>query len=190
MPDKALKKLEEGNWRFSHQLMQPKDLMQQVKATANGQHPFAAVLTCIDSRVAPEIIFDLGIGDIFTIRVAGNVVNEDVLGSLEYACKVTGSKLIVVLGHTHCGAINSAIKGVEMGNITPLLSKIKPAVEEVSKSTGNKEVNESDVTVKNVKNGLEAIRSQSPILKGLELEGKIKIIGAIYNVENGEVEML
>ena len=135
-PEKALQMLVDGNNRFLENSMGNRDLQGQVKETSGGQFPFAAVLSCIDSRVPAEVVFDQGIGDIFSARVAGNVVNTDILGSIEYACKVAGSKLIVVMGHTKCGAVTSACKGVELGNITSLLAKIKPAKETVTNSIG------------------------------------------------------
>jgi carbonic anhydrase len=163
--------------------------LTQVEKTGGGQFPFAALLSCIDSRVPAELVFDQGIGDIFNVRVAGNIVNEDVLGSLEYSCKVAGSKLVLVLGHTRCGAVTSACKHVELGNITPLLDKIQPAVGSVVKGDLTPEIIE-EVAVKNVENSIEQIRKDSPILKEMEDNGEIVIAGAIYDVVSGGVEFL
>ena len=187
-PDKAIEMLKEGNNRFLNKSRMQRDLNEQVNGTSGGQFPYAVVLSCIDSRVPVELTFDQGIGDVFSARVAGNIVNEDVLGSIEYACGVAGSKAILVLGHTKCGAVTSACKGVELGNITALLSKIKPAIHQVQERTGNTEVEE--VTIANVYQSIKEIRDNSSILSGLENEGKIKIAGAVYHVEDGRVTFL
>lgn len=190
-PDDAFLILKEGNQRFVQNLKAMRDLKQQVLETSQGQFPFAAILSCIDSRVPTELVFDQGIGDIFSIRVAGNIVNVDILGSLEYSCKVAGSKLIVVLGHTKCGAVTSACKGIELGNITALLSKIKPAVA-ASKKEGEKVSDESieRTTTINIINSIKEIREKSPILKKMEENGEIKIVGANYDVSTGKVAFL
>ncbi len=188
-PKDAVTRLKDGNQRFLHNKKTERDLLIQVEKTGSGQFPFAALLSCIDSRVPAELVFDQGIGDIFNVRVAGNIVNEDVLGSLEYSCKVAGSKLVLVLGHTRCGAVTSACKHVELGNITPLLSKIQPAVSSVVKGDLTPEVIE-EVAVKNVENSIEQIRKDSPILKKMEDNGEIVIAGAIYDVATGSVEFL
>jgi carbonic anhydrase len=185
----AHKILVEGNKRFLQNIMAKRDLTAQVKETSTGQYPFAIVLSCIDSRVPVELVFDQGIGDIFSVRVAGNIINEDVLGSMEYACKVAGSKIIVVMGHTKCGAVTSACKNVELGNITPLLQKIKPAVDSIrAKQEEMDDKTIEEVSIKNVQLSLDRIRGESPILAEMEDNGEIKIIGAMYNVLTGEVE--
>ena len=187
-PSRAIEMLKEGNKRFLDKNEKERDLHIQVKSTSAGQFPYAVVLSCIDSRVPVELIFDQGIGDIFSARVAGNIINEDILGSIEYACGVAGSKAILVLGHTKCGAVTSACKGVELGNITALLSKVKPAILNVQKRDGDVEVEE--VTKANVNQSIKEIRENSKILADLENEEKIKIVGAVYNVENGRVSYL
>lgn len=188
-PYDAVVRLKEGNNRFLQNRKSERDLLIQVEKTGSGQFPFAALLSCIDSRVPAELVFDQGIGDIFNVRVAGNIVNEDILGSLEYSCKVAGSKLILVLGHTRCGAVTSACKHVELGNITPLLDKIQPAVSSIVKGDLTPELIE-EVAVKNVENSIAQIRKDSPILKEMEENGEISIAGAIYDVASGAVEFL
>ena len=187
-PDKAIEMLNEGNKRFLNNNAVNRDLQKQVESTSNGQFPYAVVLSCIDSRVPVELAFDQGIGDVFSARVAGNIINEDILGSMEFACGVAGSKAILVLGHTKCGAVTAACQGVELGNITALLSKVKPAIKEVQQRTGEIEVEE--VTKSNVQQSIFEIREKSTLLSDLEKEGKIKIVGAVYHVENGEVTFL
>ena len=187
-PDQAIEMLKEGNQRFLSKNEISRDLHSQVKATSGGQNPYAVVLSCIDSRVPVELAFDQGIGDIFSARVAGNIINEDILGSMEYACGVAGSKAILVLGHTKCGAVTSACQGVELGNMTALLSKVKPAISEVENRMGTIEVEE--VTKSNVHQSIKEIREKSTMLKNLESEGKIKIVGAVYHVEDGKVTFI
>ena len=187
-PDRAIEMLKEGNQRFLNKNETERDLHVQVNQTSGGQFPYAAVLSCIDSRVPVELTFDQGIGDIFSARVAGNIINEDILGSIEYACGVAGSKAILVLGHTKCGAVTAACQGVELGNITALLSKVKPAIKEVQNRTGQLEVEE--VTKSNVNQSIQEIREKSALLADLEKEGKIKIVGAVYHVEDGRVTFL
>ena len=187
-PDKAVEMLKEGNQRFLDKNVQDRDLHIQVQNTSDGQFPYAVVLSCIDSRVPVELVFDQGVGDIFSARVAGNIINEDILGSIEYACGVAGSKAILVLGHTKCGAVTSACKGVELGNITALLSKVKPAIANVQERDGEVEVEE--VTKANVHQSIKEIREKSSILADLETEGKIKIVGAVYHVQDGRVTYL
>ncbi len=187
-PDRAIEMLKEGNQRFLNKNETERDLHVQVNQTSGGQFPYAAVLSCIDSRVPVELTFDQGIGDIFSARVAGNIINEDILGSIEYACGVAGSKAILVLGHTKCGAVTAACQGVELGNITALLSKVKPAIKEVQERTGQLEVEE--VTKSNVNQSIQEIREKSALLADLEKEGKIKIVGAVYHVEDGHVTFL
>lgn len=190
-PQSTLTMLKEGNQRFVQNKKEDRNLLTQVEATSTGQYPYAAVLSCIDSRVPVELVFDQGIGDIFSARLAGNVVNEDVLGSIEYACKVAGSKVVLVLGHTKCGAVTSACKGVELGNITALLSKIQPAVKQVEKKGDAYTTEEIEEVVRiNVHVGIDQIRKESPILKEMEDNGEISIIGGIYSVATGEVEFL
>lgn len=191
LPIDAYNILVEGNKRFVQNVKAQRNLKAQVVETSIGQFPFAAVLSCIDSRVPAELVFDQGIGDIFSIRIAGNIINEDVLGSLEYSCKVAGSKIVVVLGHTKCGAVTAACKNVELGNITHLLKKIEPAVHSISK--GKKEMRNKDiedVAILNVSMSIKRIRQESPILAEMEKNGEIKIIGASYSVATGEVEFL
>ena len=189
-PADALNRLVDGNKRFTQNAQVQRDLQEQIVDTSQGQFPFAAVLSCIDSRVPAEIVFDQGIGDVFSARVAGNIVNEDMLGSIEYACKVAGSKLVVVMGHTKCGAVTAACKNVELGNITALLSKIKPAVEKCSKGLEMDAEAIEEVAIQNVLLSIENIRKESPILAEMEKEAQIKIVGAIYNVASGEVAFL
>ena len=189
-PAVALNSLLEGNKRFTQQLQVNRDLMSQVSDTATGQFPFAAILSCIDSRVPAEIVFDQGIGDLFSVRVAGNVVNEDVLGSLEYACKVAGSKLVLVMGHTKCGAVTAACENVELGNITSLLAKIKPAIALSENNSSSGAISVENVSVKNVGISIETLRKESPILAEMEQQGLIQIVGAIYDVASGIVAVI
>ena len=185
-PEAAIERLKEGNKRFVDKEATERDLLSQVGQTSGGQFPFAALLSCIDSRVPAELVFDQGIGDVFNVRVAGNIVNEDVLGSLEYSCKVAGSKVVVVLGHTKCGAVTAACKHVELGNITHLLRKIQPAVSIAMKGEATPEAIEK-VALKNVELSIDRIRDESPILSEMEDNGDIKIVGAIYDVGSGTV---
>lgn len=179
----------EGNKRFVANKRAKRDLKQQVLATSTGQFPFAVILSCIDSRVPAELVFDQGIGDIFSVRVAGNIVNEDILGSMEFACKLAGSKIVVVMGHTRCGAVNGACQNVELGNLTPLLNKIQPAVKLVNPGGGKMKRDAIEqVGVENVKIAIKEIREKSQVLSEMENNGEIEIIGAMYSVETGEVE--
>ena len=180
----------EGNKRFVAGKMMDRDLMDQVKKTSLGQYPHTIVLGCIDSRTTTEQIFDQGIGDVFNARIAGNIVNDDVLGSMEYACKVSGSKMVMVMGHTKCGAVNSACHGVKLGNITNMLAKINPAIEKVKEKFDDITTKEamSLVGEENVLNSMKEIREKSPILRELEQSGRIKIIGGMYDIETGKVE--
>ncbi len=192
-PHTAIELLKEGNSRFQAHKEVERDLLGQVKDTSTGQFPFATVLSCIDSRVSSELIFDQGIGDIFSVRIAGNFVNEDILGSMEFACKLAGTKVIVVLGHTACGAVKGACDDAKLGNLTALISKIKPAVNAVKepsdtnlRNSGNIDfVNE--VAKKNVSLTINAIRVESPVLKEMEDTGTIKIVGAMYDIKDGSV---
>ncbi len=193
-PDQAIEMLKDGNQRFVKNQQTEKDLKEQVKLGTNGQYPFAVILGCIDSRVPAEIVFDLGIGDIFNVRIAGNTVNNDILGSIEYGCKVAGSKLVLVLGHTSCGAVKGAVQQVELGHITELLSKVKPAINSMS-DPKPESVNQlgpyvNKVAEVNVNNSIKDIRERSSILKDLEDDGTIKIIGAMYDVRTGSVDFL
>jgi len=193
-PDKVLELLREGNQRFVSGEVTLRNHKEQVRRAAANQFPKAIVLSCVDSRVPVEDVFDRGIGDMFVARVAGNFVNTDILGSMEFACKVSGAKLILVLGHEHCGAVKGAIDGVELGNITAMLEKIKPAVEGVSTSDPNKTSSNADfvhkVAEKNVELNVAAIRRQSPILQQMEAGGEIKIVGAMYDMGSGQVDFL
>lgn len=190
--DMAIEILKEGNERFIKNLKADRNLLQQVKETATGQFPFATILSCMDSRTSAELIFDQGLGDIFSIRVAGNVLNEDILGSMEYACKAAGSKLVMVMGHTKCGAIVGACNSVEMGNLSTLLHKVQPAIEAETETTTDRNGNNSafvkHVTENNVHLTINRVRQESPILAEMEDQGKIKIIGGIYDVETGRVD--
>lgn len=192
-PEKAVHLLKEGNNRFIENKTISRDLLDQVKDTSIGQFPFATILSCIDSRVSSELIFDQGIGDIFSARVAGNFVNEDILGSMEFACKLAGTKVVLVLGHTACGAVKGACDNAKLGNLSALLSKIKPAIEAVTNPIDTSLRNSSNidfvntVAEKNVHITIDNIRAQSPVLKEMEDEGAIKIVGAMYDIKNGSV---
>jgi carbonic anhydrase len=195
-PAKAIEFLKEGNERFVNNLKANRDLLQQANETRDGQWPFAVILSCIDSRTSAELIFDQGLGDVFSIRIAGNVVNTDIIGSLEFACKVAGSKLIVVLGHTKCGAIKGACDHVEMGNLTELLSKIQPAVyeedltlEKDKRNSKNPEFVENVATL-NIRRSVKAIVNRSYILEQMIEAGEIAIIGAKHDLDTGHVEFL
>jgi carbonic anhydrase len=190
-PTMALDILKEGNKRFVSNLKINRNLLQQANETSDGQHPFAVTLSCIDSRTSAELIFDQGLGDIFSVRVAGNIINEDVLGSMEFGCKLAGSKIIVVLGHTKCGAIKGACDHVEMGNLTALLSKIQPAVYDEktvteNRSSGNGEFVEKVAAI-NVKRTVHAIMERSPILKEMIEAGQIGIVGGSHDITTGLV---
>ncbi|TRX04508.1 carbonic anhydrase family protein [Flavobacterium gawalongense] len=190
-PTMAIDILKEGNKRFVNNLKINRNLLQQANETSDGQHPFAVILSCIDSRTSAELIFDQGLGDVFSVRIAGNIINEDILGSMEFACKVAGSKIIVVLGHTKCGAIKGACDHVEMGNLTALLSKIQPAVydektETENRSSSNGEFVEKVATI-NVKRTVHAIMERSPILKEMIEKGEIGIVGGTHDITTGIV---
>ncbi|HEV8272044.1 MAG TPA: carbonic anhydrase family protein [Chitinophagaceae bacterium] len=191
-PSMAMEILKDGNKRFVSNLKFNRNLLQQVNETCDGQWPFAIVLSCIDSRTSAELIFDQGLGDIFSVRIAGNIVNEDILGSMEFACKIAGSKFIVVLGHTKCGAVKGACDHVEMGNLTTLLSKLQPAVDEetVTKSDRNSKNSEfvENVATINVRRIVNEVLQRSPILNEMIRSGEIGICGAMYNVETGVVD--
>lgn len=193
-PEKSLQYLKEGNQRFQQNLKANRNLLEQVNDTSSGQFPFATILSCIDSRVSAELVFDQGLGDIFSVRIAGNIVNEDILGSMEFACKLAGTELIVVLGHTSCGAIKGACDHAEMGNLTKLIQKITPAVNAVSEPKDeslrtSKNLNFVDqVSHVNVQLMIDRIHAESPILTEMEQSGAIKIIGAMYDVNTGAVD--
>lgn len=191
-PAKAIELLKDGNKRFVNNLKMNRNLLQQVNETSGGQYPLAVVLSCIDSRTSAELIFDQGLGDIFSVRIAGNIINEDILGSMEFACKVAGAKALVVLGHSKCGAVKGACDHVEMGNLTNLLSKLQPAVYAektvtTDRSSANDEFVEKVATL-NVKMAMHQIHDKSTILNEMILKGDIAIIGGMYNVETGVVE--
>lgn len=192
-PATALEILKKGNERFVNNLKANRDLLKQVNETSEGQHPFAVILSCIDSRTGAELIFDQGLGDIFSVRIAGNCVNEDILGSMEFACKVAGAKLVVVLGHTRCGAVKGACDDVRMGNLTTLLNKIRPAVDDTrvigERNSANDEFVES-VALRNVELAVEQITQRSPILKEMVKAGDIGIVGGIYDVQTGVVQFI
>ncbi len=192
-PHKAVQLLKEGNQRFVNNKKAGRDLLEQVGDTKSGQFPFATILSCIDSRVSSELIFDQGIGDIFSARVAGNFVNEDILGSMEFACKLAGTKLVLVLGHTSCGAVKGACDDAKMGNLTALISKIKPAVEAVAEPAdaalrNSKNIDfVNEVAVKNVHMTIDNIRKESEVLHEMEDQGEILILGGMYDINNGKV---
>ena len=191
-PSKALEILKDGNKRFVSNLKINRNLLQQANETSDGQHPFAVILSCIDSRTSAELIFDQGLGDVFSVRLAGNIINEDILGSMEFGCKVAGSKIIVVLGHTKCGAVKGACDHVEMGNLTALLTKIRPAVDDEvtvkeNRNSGNSIFVEK-VSAINVKRTVKAIMERSPILKEMIENGQIGIVGGTHDISTGVVE--
>lgn len=190
-PRKALQFLKEGNDRFINNLKAHRDLLEQVNETRDGQWPFATILSCIDSRTSAELIFDQGLGDIFSVRIAGNIVNTDILGSMEFACKVAGSKLIVVLGHSKCGAVKGACDHVKLGNLTELLSKIQPAVYEESTITEDRSSSNSafveNVSEINVKRNVKNIIERSFVLEQMVENGEIGIVGAMHDIETGLV---
>lgn len=193
-PQEALELLREGNYRFLNNLEANRDLLQQVNETRDGQFPFAVILSCIDSRTGAELIFDQGLGDIFSIRIAGNVINDDILGSMEFACKIAGSKLIVVLGHTKCGAILGACDNVQMGNLSTLLNKIQPSVYfertvAENRNSANAEFVEKVSRIQ-VKRSVENIIEQSVVLREMIEKNEVGLIGAIYDVETGKVDFL
>lgn len=192
-PDEAIGRLQEGNARFVAGEMENCDLMTQVKATAEGQAPFAAVVGCIDSRVPPELVFDQQIGDIFSARVAGNFVNTDIIGSLEFATAVAGSKAIIILAHSSCGAVKGAVDEVKLGNLTAMLENIEPAIQATpltgEKSSSNKKYVEA-VATKNAELTVQVLLARSPVIKGLVDEGKVKVVAAKHDVATGKVTFL
>jgi carbonic anhydrase len=193
-PDSIITILKNGNTNFYDFKLTPKNDSMRVRITSDsGQYPMAAVLSCLDSRVPPEHVFDRGIGDLFIARVAGNFANTDILGSLEYACKVSGAKVILVLGHENCGAIKSAIDNVQLGNITAMLRNLKPAVDSTQTTGERTSKNKQfvhDVAIKNIAFTIKKIRTDSQILDAMEKAGKLKIIGGIYDLANGKITFI
>ena len=192
-PDMVIDSFKEGNERFQNNDLTERNHSEQVRKSTTAQFPKAIVLSCVDSRIPVEDVFDRGIGDIFVARVAGNFVNEDILGSMEFACKVSGSKLILVMGHEHCGAVKAAVDNVKLGNITPMLSKIRPSVEAIEydgdRTSGNEEFVHM-VCEQNILNTIDKIRTKSPILNEMEGNGEIKIVGGVYDMDTGKVDFL
>jgi carbonic anhydrase len=191
-PSVALEILKEGNKRFVSNLKINRNLLQQANETSDGQHPFAVILSCIDSRTSAELIFDQGLGDVFSVRIAGNIVNEDILGSMEFGCKVAGAKIIVVLGHTKCGAVKGACDNVALGNLTGLIAKIKPAVEQESVTAENRNSSNGvfveNVAELNVSLSVKNILLKSPIIADMVKNGDIGIVGGIHDITTGEVK--
>ncbi len=190
-PDAALTMLKEGNERFVAKKMTDRNFMQQVQETGSGQFPFATVLHCIDSRVSAELVFDQGIGDLFSIRIAGNFINDDILGSMEFATKLAGTKVLMVLGHTHCGAVKGACDHAELGNLTQMLAKITPIVDEIEGDYNVKGSKNADLVQRvaeiNIVRSIEAIRQRSPVLREMEENGELKLVGGMYDINTGEV---
>ncbi len=192
-PQKSLQYLKEGNLRFQNNLKTNRNLLEQVNDTSDGQFPFATILSCIDSRVSAELVFDQGLGDIFSVRIAGNFINQDILGSMEFACKLAGTKLIVVLGHTACGAVKGACDDAKLGNLTAMLEKIKPAVAATIEPSDTAERNSKNikfvdaVAKNNVNLNIDRIIIESEVLAEMQQNGEIMIIGAMYNITTGEV---
>ena len=192
-PQKSLQYLKEGNKRFQNNLKANRNLLEQVNDTSEGQFPFATILSCIDSRVSAELVFDQGLGDIFSVRIAGNFVNEDILGSMEFGCKLAGTKLIVVLGHTACGAVKGACDDAKLGNLTAMLSKIKPAVNAVldpkDQNLRNSKNSEfvDKVSEKNVQLTIDRILQESDVLAEMQQNGEVMIVGAMYDIQTGAV---
>ena len=190
-PRMALELLKDGNKRFVNNLKANRNLLQQANETSDGQHPIAVILSCIDSRTSAELIFDQGLGDVFSVRIAGNIVNEDILGSMEFACKLEGAKIIVVLGHSKCGAIKGACDHAEMGNLTTLLSKIRPAVDDETETVENRSSKNvffvENVAAINVKRTVKAIKERSTILLQMINKGEIGIVGGMHDLSTGEV---
>ena len=193
-PDDALKELKAGNERFLTQTMRNCDLLTQVRATAGGQFPLAVIIGCIDSRVPPELVFDQRIGDIFSARIAGNVADDDVVGSAEFATKLAGAKLIVVLGHSECGAVKGAIDGAELGMLTNLLKRIKPAIEINGSAPGEHSSKNKDfvqqVATTNARLAAQGLAKDSPVLRDLVAQGELKIVAAMHDVASGRITFL
>lgn len=193
-PELALSFLKEGNKRFVENLKAHSNLLEQVNNTKENQFPFAIILSCIDSRTSAELIFDQGLGDVFSARIAGNVLNDDIIGSMEFACKLAGSKLIVVLGHSNCGAITGACKGTELGHLTHLLSKVDSAVQQVKKNNIDIDITSKEavdkVSLQNVMYTLNNVLDRSEVLQNMFKKGEIGLVGAYYKVETGEVDFV
>jgi carbonic anhydrase len=191
-PSVALEILKDGNKRFVSNLKINRNLLQQANETSDGQHPFAVILSCIDSRTSAELIFDQGLGDVFSVRIAGNIVNDDILGSMEFGCKVAGAKIIVVLGHTKCGAVKGACDNVALGNLTGLIAKIKPAVEQEAVTAENRNSSNGvfveNVAELNVSLSVKNILLKSPIIAEMVKNGDIGIVGGIHEIKTGEVK--
>jgi carbonic anhydrase len=187
-PSQGYEILVEGNKRFINNLKADHDHLEMINETREGQYPFAVILSCMDSRTSVELIFDQGLGDLFSIRVAGNIVNNDILASIEYAIKYVGSKVLMVLGHTECGAIASAKQGVTDGHITDLLKRIQPSISKALLRDGENHLFEDTVAYANVENSLEEILTRSEIVKDMFEKGQIGIVGGVYNIENGQVD--
>jgi carbonic anhydrase len=187
-PFQGYELLVEGNKRFINNLMADHDHFEMINETREGQYPFAVILSCMDSRTSVELIFDQGLGDLFSIRVAGNIVNDDILASIEYAIKYVGSKVLMVLGHTECGAIKSARQGVEDGHITNLLKRIQPSISKALLQEDKEYMHDDMVAYANVENSLEQILTKSEIVKEMFAKGQIGIVGGVYNIENGKVD--
>ena len=191
-PNRALDLLKEGNKRFVNNLKINRNLLQQANETSDGQHPFAVILSCIDSRTSAELIFDQGLGDIFSVRIAGNVVNDDILGSMEFGCKVAGAKIIVVLGHTKCGAVKGACDNVTLGNLTGLIAKIKTAVDQEMTTTDNRNSSNStfveNVAELNVSVSVKNILIKSSIIADMVKNEEITIVGGVHDISTGEVK--
>ena len=187
-PSQALQLLKDGNSRFVNNLKFNRNLLQQVNETMEGQHPFAVILSCIDSRTSAELVFDQGLGDVFSVRIAGNVLNEDILGSMEFACKVAGAKIIVVLGHTKCGAIKGACDHVKMGNLTGLLNKIQPVIDRTPYTNGTVYAYPNAVAANNVHYVMDEIAKRSPIIEEMVKAHEIAIVGGMYDIETGIVD--
>ena len=191
-PVEAITLLKKGNERFVNNLKMNRNLLQQVNETSDGQHPFAVILSCIDSRTSAELIFDQGLGDVFSVRIAGNIQNADILGSMEFSCKVAGARVVVVLGHTKCGAVKGACDNVKMGNLTTLLEKLKPAVDSETSVTSDRNANNAEFVEKvaslNVRITNRQILKNSPILKEMIEKGEVALVGGMYDVETGIVD--
>ena len=190
-PQRALTELREGNARFVSAQPRVRHPAADIRATASGQYPYAVVLSCLDSRQPIELVLDQGIGDIFSARVAGNVLDDDILGSMEFACKVAGAKLIAVIGHSHCGAVKGAVDKVELGNLTTLLARIKPAIDQISDDGQPRTSKNDDFVAKvaeaNVRLVLQQIRERSPVLRELLDRGQIGLVGGMYDLSTGEI---
>ncbi|MBL7731905.1 MAG: carbonic anhydrase [Chitinophagaceae bacterium] len=187
-PEKGYQILVEGNQRFVNSLQSDHDHLEMINETREGQYPFAVILSCMDSRTSVELIFDQGLGDLFSIRVAGNIVNDDILASLEYAVKYVGSKVLMVLGHTGCGAINSAKAGVKDGHITSLLDRIQPSIAKAMLKEDDYHLFNDNAAYANVENSMEEILTRSTIVKEMFAKGEIGLVGGVYNIETGEVD--